>query len=91
MNSGMAPVSGRNKMTTVTKIVYAANNGSMGSMSNRECDAYRAWAANEIQAEYPDAELVIDASDCAQTRVVAADFYDEQDAMDFLFRLWDRQ
>ena len=78
-------------MTTVTKIVYAANNGSMGDMSVAECDAYRAWAEQEIRTEYPNADVAVDSSDCAQTSVVAGDYDDEQDALEFLSRLWDRQ
>lgn len=78
-------------MNTVTKIVYAANNGSMGEMTNDECDAFREWAQLELESEYPNAEVIIDNSDCASTRVIADDYSDEQDALDFISRLWDRQ
>lgn len=78
-------------MTTVTKITYAANNGSMGDMTDAECEAYRAWAEQEIRAEYPNAEVAIDSSDCAKTLVSADDYDDEQEALDFVSRLWDRQ
>lgn len=78
-------------MNTVSKIVYAANTGSMGDMENKACDAYRAWALSEIRKEYPTADIVIDASDCARSYVVAEDIDDEQDALKFISRLWDRQ
>lgn len=78
-------------MTTVTKIIYAANNGSMGDMTENECEEFRNWAEEEIRNEYPHAEVIIDSSDCARNCVTAREYDDEQNALDFINRLWDRQ
>jgi hypothetical protein len=76
-------------MTTVTSIDYRAATCNMGEASEQDADNYRAWAAEMIASEYPEAVVEVLDED-RQTVVTADDYDDEISALEFCASLWDR-
>lgn len=46
-------------MTTIIKITMPCTDDTMGDTSPADCNAYRAWLAEQIESEYPDAEIIV--------------------------------
>jgi hypothetical protein len=44
---------------TITKITIPCTDDTMGDTSPSDCNAYREWFAEQLQAEYPDAEIEV--------------------------------
>lgn len=75
-------------MTTVTSIEYRAATCNMGESTEQDGENFRAWAAEMIANEYPDAEVEVLDED-RQTVVTADDYDDENEALEFCASLWD--
>lgn len=82
---------------TITKIVYAASNDSMGGTSLEHCDLYREWAKAQIEKEYTDADVTVSPSDTEYNCSIAIsdeqEYPNEQemaDARAFMAELWGR-
>ena len=76
------------------KITYYASNTSMGDTPDDDCNKYRAWAAEQLQAEFPDAEIEVLDKDSLYT-FVSIDGDDPDGAiynqvMDIVPYLWDK-
>lgn len=74
----------------ITTIIYRAANVNMGDTSPDQADKYRTWALEQIQNEYPDADVSVEDSDRGSE--VATDdgsYQDEEDALLLLSGLWD--
>jgi hypothetical protein len=83
----------------VEKIVYAAADENMGDCTPEDCDAYRAWAKSEIEAEYQDAAVEVTDDHTSNSMVVVDGDYNLQaveiedkksEVHEFMSRLWDR-
>lgn len=46
-------------MTTITKITIPCTDDTMGDTSPADCNAYRAWFAEQLETEYPDADITV--------------------------------
>jgi hypothetical protein len=44
---------------TITKITIPCTDDTMGDTPPADCNAYRVWFAEQLQAEYPDAEIEV--------------------------------
>lgn len=81
---------------TIEKIVYAAADENMGDCTPADCDAYRAWAKAEIEAEYPNAEIEVTDDHTSNSRVIVSGEYSREheelqgETYEFMSRLWDR-
>lgn len=72
------------------QITYYADNGSMGDTPVQDCDAYRSWAANRLQQEYPDCEITVSSKPCLDTIRISDDLHErEREIQEFAKRLWD--
>lgn len=75
------------------KLIYYAPDYTMGDTSPENCDAYRAWALNEIKIKYPNANVCVDYSDGDN---FARGFDTEKNpngnvsVLEFLNELWDK-
>lgn len=71
------------------KITYFADNGSMGDNSDADCDKFREWAEEQLQAAYP--EHKIEVSDKPSLRQFSTNDYErEEEIGEFCSRLWER-
>ena len=80
----------------MTKIIARAADVNMGDTPAAECQQFRNWAAAEIKAEYPSADVEVLNED-GNTEIEAEggriDYDSEQawiDAQEFVATLWDR-
>ena len=69
-------------------ITYYASNDSMGDTSERDCELFRAWAAKEIKAEYPEHNVTVSGEQSLVTAETDDD-RNEDEIIDFCSRLWD--
>lgn len=73
------------------KIIYYASNNTMGSMSDVECNLYRAWAEKELATEYPDFDTEVSSQNYSDTiKIIGDEEIDADSVRDFVHRLWDR-
>ena len=71
------------------RIIYYADNASMGYLSDAECDKFRAWAKKQIENEYPDADVSVENK--PSLNLIHTDFDDlYEEVYEFCHRLWDR-
>jgi hypothetical protein len=71
------------------KIIYYADNMSLGETSDTDCDSFRNWAFAELKAEFPSHEITVSADAHTET-VWTDDVKNETEIVDFCSRLWDR-
>ena len=45
----------------ITKIIISCSDDTMGDTTPAECDAYRTWFAEQLRAEYPEAQITVTA------------------------------
>jgi len=74
------------------EITYYANIDSMGDTSEAQAEKFREWARAEIARAYPDADVNVTDEQSLQTASVYCgdDYEQEEEALDFCSRLWDR-
>ena len=78
------------------QITFFAANETMGDHSDADCNAFRAWAAEQIEAEYPGAEVFVSKEQSLQNARVSFetaekdDYAVEESVELFTSYLWDR-
>jgi len=65
----------------IASINYPTPDSILGDMSATECSAYRAWFAERLNAEYPNATIIVTARD-GRIEVGMADDSDPADSVD---------
>ena len=73
----------------MSKITYYAANDTMGDTSDRDCNAYRAWALEELRNEYPEHDVSVESEPSLQ-QVRTDDDERSEEIAEFCSRLWDR-
>lgn len=74
---------------TITTIIYRAANTNMGDdCCPAQCDAFRAWALEQIQNEYPDVDVSVEDSE-HPSEVYDDEGNDIDDVLAYLSSLWD--
>lgn len=73
----------------MSKITYYAANDTMGDTSAQDCDAYRAWATEQLRNEYPEHEISV-ANAPSLDQVRTDDEERREEIAEFCARLWDR-
>ena len=80
-------------MTTITKITIPCTDDTMGDSSPEDCNAYRAWFAQQLETEYPDASITV-TNRSGRIEIEADDGSDVSDLIadlnEFQNRCWDR-
>jgi glutathione peroxidase-family protein len=72
---------------TDMKITYFADDTSMGDNSPEDCNLFRRWAKEQLQAAYPEHEIEV--SDKPSLRQFSTNDFDNEDEIgDFCSRLW---
>ena len=71
------------------KIIFHAEDCSMGDTSPENCDKFRQWALKEIKAEFPEYEVEVSAEP-SLFQVYMDDNQDAGEVARFCGRLWDR-
>jgi len=69
-------------------IIYYAASGSMGDISNQDCNNYRDWAMSQLDREYPDYQITV-SSELSLEIVYTDDEKNRDQIIDFCSRLWD--
>lgn len=70
-------------------IEYYADNTTMGDLSDEQCDQFRRWAWEQLEMNFP--KHMISVTNSPHLPIVETnDHLDEDDILDFVYRLWDR-
>lgn len=72
----------------MSKITYYAATENMGdNVTEVDAEGYRAWAKEQIEAEYPAANVVVSKSQCLRSVDADEEF---EGAEEFCKSLWDK-
>ena len=69
-------------------IRYYAEDPSLGDTSAEDCEKYRDWAHNILQAEFPEHEVIV-LNEPSVRNAETDDFENEEYILDFCSRLWE--
>jgi len=70
------------------KIIYYADNQSMGDTPADDCGTFRQWAEQELNNKYPDHDIIV-SSEQSLLGCYTDDFDREGEIKDYCNRLWD--
>lgn len=79
-------------MNTITKITIPCTDDTMGDASPDDCDNYRSWFSEQLEAEYPDADVTV-TTRSGRIEIETDDDCDDADLIEelhaFQNRCWD--
>lgn len=78
---------------TITKITVPCTDDTMGDTTSEDCNAYRVWFAEQLEAEYPGADVTV-TDKHGRIEVETDDDSDDRSIVEelheFSNRCWDR-
>ena len=79
----------------IESIKIYSDDGSMGEATEAECDWYRGWMQQQLDTEYPDADIEVMSEPSTSSVEVSCERWEDdetatQEVKEYANRMWDR-